>query len=148
MPGTPPFSSNRGAPAIESDCSVCELRGTVVEPRCPDEQARCWLPSGKTAALCFSIDDIHPERSTGAYEAGGDLGKSALGRLEWLLKRHPKLRVTLFATADWREISPRPTRKLLASLPWVRDRVYLTKRLRRPEFRWANWCPTRTIPFE
>jgi hypothetical protein len=69
-------------------------------------------------------------------------------KLEWRLKRHPKLRVTLFATADWREISPRPNRKLLASLPWVRDRVYLMKRLRRPEFRCANWCPTRTIPFE
>jgi len=87
-----------------------------------------WLSPGKKGAVCFSIDDIHPSRSTDHYEAGGDLEKGVLGRLEWLLERHPKLRVTLFTTADWREISPRPTRKVLASIPYVRDRLYLAKR--------------------
>ena len=33
-----------------------------------------WLPAGRTAAVTFSIDDVHPGRSTDAYEAGGDLG--------------------------------------------------------------------------
>jgi hypothetical protein len=86
-----------------------------------------WLPEGRTAAVCFSIDDIHPARSIDCYDAGGDLGDGALGRVEWLLNRHPKLRTTLFVTADWREISPQPTRKILSSIPWIRDRVYLAR---------------------
>lgn len=111
-----------GARIIEGDYNLAE------EAHRPVQAVSC-LPPGKQAALCFSIDDIHPGKSTDAYEAGGDLGDGALGQLEWLLARHPKLRVTLFVTADWREISPRPTRKLLASIPYVRDRVYLAKRL-------------------
>lgn len=86
-----------------------------------------WLPAGKKAAICFSIDDIHPGRSSDHYEAGGDLGEGVLGHVSWLLERHTKLRATLFTTADWREIGPRPTRKLLAAIPGIRDRVYLTK---------------------
>jgi hypothetical protein len=101
-----------------------------------------WLPPEKLGAVCFSIDDIHPAKSTDAYEAGGDLERGALGHLQWLLERHPKLQVTLFVTADWREISPRPTRKILAAIPHLRDRVYLAKRYppktmrldRHPEF--------------
>ena len=87
-----------------------------------------WLPSNKCGAICFSIDDIHPAKSSDYYEAGGDLNKGALGHLEWLLKCHPKLRVTLFTTADWREISPIPTRKIIASIPYIRDWFYLAKR--------------------
>jgi hypothetical protein len=103
---------------------------------------RDFLPPGKTAAVCFTIDDIHPGRSTDAYEAGGDLGSGALGNVEWLLRRHPELHVTLFTTADWREISPTPTRKFLARVPILRDHVYLAEVLpkgamaldRHPEF--------------
>ncbi|WP_299758418.1 DUF2334 domain-containing protein [uncultured Pontibacter sp.] len=87
-----------------------------------------WLPEGKKAAICFSIDDIHPAKSSDYYEAGGDLDKGSLGLVKWLLDRHPKLKVTLFTTADWREISPVPTRKLLASIPYLRDKVFLAKR--------------------
>jgi hypothetical protein len=87
-----------------------------------------WLPPGKKAALCFSIDDIHPSKSSDYYEAGGDLLNGNLGLVIWLLERHPKLKTTLFITADWREISPKPTRKLLASMPKVRDKFYLAKR--------------------
>ena len=76
-----------------------------------------WLPKGKKAAICFTIDDIHPAKSADYYEAGGDLSKGNLGLVEWLLDRHPKLKTTLFVTADWREISGVPTRKLLASIP-------------------------------
>jgi hypothetical protein len=46
--------------------------------------------------------------------------------LEWLLGRHIGLKVTLFVTADWREISPTPVR-LLAAIPVLRDRLYLTR---------------------
>lgn len=87
---------------------------------------RDWLPPGKTGGVCFTIDDIHPGKSTDAYEAGGDLGRGALGHVEWLLERHENLHVTLFTTADWREISPVPTRRLLARVPVLRDHVYLT----------------------
>lgn len=86
-----------------------------------------WLPEGKQAAICFTIDDIHPGKSTDAYEAGGDLAKGALGHVEWLLERHPQLRATLFVTADWREINPHMTRHLLAKIPVLRDSIYLTK---------------------
>jgi hypothetical protein len=88
-----------------------------------------WLPYGKKAAVCFTIDDIHPGKSTDAYEAGGDCGSGALRHVEWLLARHPLLHVTLFVTADWREINPFPTRRLLSKVPWLRDRVYLAKLL-------------------
>jgi len=87
-----------------------------------------WLPSDKLGAVCFSIDDIHPAKSSDYYEAGGDLDNGALGHVKWLLERHQDLRVTLFTTADWREISPVPTRKVLAFLPYIRDRFYLAKR--------------------
>ncbi len=101
-----------------------------------------WLPPGKTCALVFSIDDVHPATSHDAYEAGGDLQRGALGHVEWLLTRHPQLRVTLFVTPDWREIRPFPSRKLLAKVPILRDQFYLspilpkgTMRLtRHPEF--------------
>jgi hypothetical protein len=101
-----------------------------------------WLPSGKSGAVCFSIDDVHPGRSTDAYEAGGDLDQGQLRHVRWLLDRHQQLRVTLFLCADWREISPVPTRKTLARIPYLRDRVLLAKTLpaatmrlsRHPEF--------------
>jgi hypothetical protein len=86
-----------------------------------------WLPAGKEAAVCFTIDDIHPGKSTDGYEAGGDLGKGALGHVEWLLKRHLQLHITLFVTADWREIAPYMTRQLLAKIPILRNYFYLTK---------------------
>ena len=85
-----------------------------------------WLPPGRRAAVCFSVDDVHPGRSTDPYEAGGDLGAGALGHVEWLLERHPYLHASLFVTPDWREISPVATRRLRARLPVVRRRAFLT----------------------
>ena len=83
-----------------------------------------WLPPGKSAAVVFSIDDIHPGTSRDAYEAGGDLDDGALGHVRWLLDEAPHTWVTLFATPDWRQISPFPTRKLLAYLPAWHDKLY------------------------
>jgi hypothetical protein len=68
----------------------------------PNKGARRWLPAGKVAAVCLSVDDVHPSRSTDLYEAGGDLGAGTLGRVEQLLERHPLLKATLFVTPDWR----------------------------------------------
>jgi hypothetical protein len=101
-----------------------------------------WLPPGKAAGVALSIDDIHPGRSSDAYEAGGDLERGALGHVAWLLERHPGLKVTLYTTPDWRELSAHPTRRLAARIPGVRERVMLTRTLpagtmrldRHPEF--------------
>lgn len=89
-----------------------------------------WLPDQYDAAITFSIDDVHPGRSSDAYEAGGDLGDGALGHVAWLLDRHPALRVTLFTTPDWRELGAFPTRRLLARMPYLRNRVMLAPTLR------------------
>ncbi len=61
-----------------------------------------WLPEGKKAAICFSIDDVHPASSRDDYETGGDLGAGALGRVEKLLHQHQGLQATLFVTPNWR----------------------------------------------
>ena len=87
-------------------------------------ECRGWLPAGKQAAVCFTIDDIHPARSVDAFDAGGDLGNGALGRVERLLERHPQLRITLFVTPDWRRIDLVRTRKWLTRLPLLRERVH------------------------
>jgi hypothetical protein len=75
-------------------------------------------------AVVLTVDDIFPGTRGHPFEAGGALDKGGLGRLLWLLNRHPKLRITLFVTPDWREITPVP-RSPLRHVPWVRDRVYL-----------------------
>jgi hypothetical protein len=113
-----------------------------------------WLPEGRKAAVCFSIDDLHPSTSAHPYEAGGDLGGGGLGRVARLIQGHPRLRVTLFVTPDWRPLSLHPTRRLLARVPLVRDRVHLAKvrpeggmRIDRfPEFvRYLNGLPRAEV---
>jgi hypothetical protein len=101
-----------------------------------------WLPEGKQGAVCFTVDDVHPAKSSDAYEAGGDLERGALRHVLQLLEKHSQLRVTLFTSADWREISPVPRRKLLRRGPLMRGRFFKaqvlpkgTMRLdRHPEF--------------
>lgn len=73
-----------------------------------------WLPPAKRAAVCFSVDDVHP----------APVAREALSHVEWLQSRHPQLRVTLFTTPDWRTLDAYPTRKLLARIPIVRDHVF------------------------
>jgi hypothetical protein len=89
--------------------------------------APSWLPAGKTAAVCFSIDDIHPGTSQDRYEAGGDLEAGSLGRLARLLRRHPQLKATLCVTPDWRLDSLVPDTGLLRHLPWINRRVQWTR---------------------
>lgn len=124
--------------AFQDDTSLGPRATTLGLPVALSPGTVNWLPSNKRAAICLSIDDIHPAKSSDYYEAGGDLGEGALGHLEWLLERHSRLQVTLFTTADWMEISPVPTRKLLATLPYLRDRVYLAKRWKKGTMRLAQ----------
>ncbi|MDT5120680.1 MAG: hypothetical protein QOC96_162 [Acidobacteriota bacterium] len=86
-----------------------------------------WLPEGKHAAVCFSIDDVYPGMESNGRKADAAFNRDSLGHLRWLLERHTQLRATLFTTADWREISPLPTRRLLARIPLLRERFFLTE---------------------
>ncbi len=99
----------------------------MTQRRRPFEFCPCrdWLPRGYRGAVCLAIDDVHPGTSADPYEAGGDLGAGVFRHVEWLLARHPQLRITLFVTPDWRVISPVLTRRVLARLPLLRDRMYL-----------------------
>jgi hypothetical protein len=58
--------------------------------------------------------------------AAVDLGAGALGNVQWLLERHEELAVTLFTTADWREISSSPPgwRKYAIKAPVLKGRVF------------------------
>lgn len=94
-----------------------------------------WLPPQYQGAVCLSIDDVHPGSSADPYEAGGDLSAGAFRHVEWLLARHPRLRITLFVTPDWRVISPVPTRPLIRHLPFVRDLIYHAPPRRRGSMR-------------
>ena len=95
--------------------------------RAGEAAAPHWLPAGKTAAICFSVDDIHPATSRDTYEAGGDLAAGALGRLSELQKRHPYLKATLCVTPDWRLDSLVPDAGFMRHIPWARERTHWTR---------------------
>jgi Uncharacterized protein conserved in bacteria (DUF2334) len=94
-----------------------------------------WLPPGKRAAICFSIDDIHPGTSAAPYEAGGDLERGALGRLAGLQRKHPQLKLSLSVTPDWRLRSLVPDTLLLRHIPWIKQHVQWTRLHPRGTFR-------------
>lgn len=98
-------------------------------------ECRGWLPRGKQAALCFSIDDVHPACSADAFDAGGDLGSGVLGRVERLLEHHPQVRITLFVTPDWRRTDLVRTRKWLTRVPLLRERIHWAPLAPRGRFR-------------
>jgi hypothetical protein len=85
---------------------------------------RHCLPAGKSAAVCFSIDDVHPGTSRDGYDAGGDLGDGALGRLRRLQQRHPDLKASLCVTPDWRPDSLVANARLLRHVPRLRRHVH------------------------
>jgi predicted deacetylase len=89
--------------------------------------AASWLPPGKCAAICFSVDDVHPSTSRDAYEAGGDLEAGALGRLIHLQRRHRDLKATLCVTPDWRLDSLIADGALLRHIPWVKRFVHYSR---------------------
>jgi len=97
------------------------VQSTSFVPDFPTSEVSDWLPPGKRAAVCFTVDDIHP-RSPEIF-VGHDRTSGALGHLHWLLERHDQLRITLFTTPDWRQVSPFPSRPWLARIPMLRDRV-------------------------
>lgn len=82
-------------------------------------------PENKTAALVFSMDDVHPASSSQGYEAGGDLSEGVLGRLHQLLSEHADFHATLFTTADWREKSPYPSlrNRIFNKIPGLGSRL-------------------------
>jgi hypothetical protein len=119
-----------GAPHSMQD--QCETTSASLPLSSPDWRAGRtgalhWLPAGKTAAVCFSVDDIHPATSRDGYEAGGDLAAGALGQLSRLQKRHPYLKATLCVTPDWRLNSLMPDAGFLRYLPWARRRAHWTR---------------------
>lgn len=87
-----------------------------------------WLPERKRAAVCLSVDDVHPASSSGSPNA--DRALRAFEHLRWLQERHPQLQVTLFTTPDWRSLAPRPSGSLLTRIPLLRSRVYQVPVLR------------------
>lgn len=89
-----------------------------------------WLPPGKKAAVVFTIDDVHPGTSHDSYEAGGDLERGQLRFLARLLAAHPKLRATLFVTADWRARHPSVSRPRVMRFPGLSQ----------------LWCKWNTLP--
>lgn len=93
-----------------------------------------WLPAGKSAAICFSVDDVHPSTSSDPYEAGGDLAAGTLGFVERLLERHRRLEVTLFVTPDWRPVQL-VTSRAAARLPVLGRYLYHVDLHARERFR-------------
>ena len=85
-----------------------------------------WLAPGKQAAVCFSIDDVHPTAADGQHPDGAT-SHQVLDRLDGLLTRHPQLRVTLFTTPDWRSRGVHRERRGVASLPLLNRLVYATR---------------------
>lgn len=88
-----------------------------------------WLPPGKRAAVCFNVDDIHPATSHDHIEAGGDLGRGALGHLVRLLEANPRLKATLFVTPDWRLRHLVPTRGWPTRVPILRNHIHWSPRV-------------------
>ena len=89
-----------------------------------------WLPEGKTAAVCLSVDDVHPATSAGSVTRG-DLAVAALAHLRALQEKHASLRVTLFTTPDWRSSSPVPGTHWSSRTPLLRHVIFHARPLQR-----------------
>lgn len=98
--------------------------GSEMEPSFTSIKGKDYFPDGKTCAVVFSIDDVHPSTSKDDYEAGGDMEKGVLRHLYGLQEKHPELVATLFVTADWRQKNPAPT-SIARHIPYLRDKMYL-----------------------
>lgn len=83
-------------------------------------------PGGKHAIVVISFDDVFPAYSVDGYYTSRNLEDSYLGHLSTLLKKHPKLLVTLFTVPDWREKNPFPSRWWLSRIPVLNKHCYLS----------------------
>ena len=92
-------------------------RRRLIQPR---QSAKC------SAKALFQRRFTHAINTLPISTVEDQLEKGALGRLIWLLERHPRLQATLFVTPDWRQISPIANR-FWRRAPWLRDRAYLAK---------------------
>jgi hypothetical protein len=93
-----------------------------------------WLPAGFTGAVCLSVDDVHPTAGD-ATHGDGEVTREALGHLERLLERHPKLHATLFTTPDWRSRGIVTSKRLRHRVPVMRDLMYALRPLARGRLR-------------
>lgn len=93
-----------------------------------------FLPEGKLGIVCFSIDDVHPQKAEDGTDFGGGLSCGPLGHIEWLHERHPQIKVTLAVTANWIEKSPFPTKKFLGKVPYVREKIALAETFKKDTF--------------
>jgi len=75
--------------------------------------------------IVLTVDDVHPT----------PLAEPAFEQLRWLQDRHPRLRVTLFTTADWRSVAPFPDDRIASKIPLLRDRVWNVSVLARGTYR-------------
>jgi hypothetical protein len=96
--------------------------------------ADTWRRTGAAAAVCLTVDDVHPTIADGRRRTG-EVAREALGHLEWLLSRHPQLKATLFCTPDWRSLGVCSTRPALQRVPFLRDWTYATPVLPRGTLR-------------
>lgn len=108
-------------------CRACGLSPDMTHglPPFPPEG---WLPPGKSCAILFSIDDVHPARTSDGTDAGGDLAAGMLGHLLTLTAAHPELRTSLCTSPDWRARVPYPTRTWLARIGPIARHIYLGPR--------------------
>jgi hypothetical protein len=58
-------------------------------------------PNNCKAALVIGIDDFHPQSSSEGKDFGGDLTGGKLDILTELIKKYPKVKITLFLTPNW-----------------------------------------------
>jgi hypothetical protein len=86
----------------------------IATPSIATTERAAWLPPGKHAAVCLSVDDVHP----------APVALEALDHVRWLQEQHAGLRVTFFTTPEWRTREPYPIRPILRRIPLLRDRVF------------------------
>lgn len=102
-----------------------------------------WLPPGSRAAVCLSVDDVHPAGTVPGGEP--DLARRALDVVAWLQERHSRLAVTFFTTPDWRSGSPVPEPGLAGRIPILRGFAYHARVLPRDTYRLSRhpaFCAT------
>src|SRR5437867_358278 len=92
----------------------------------PGRQTRCGVLQRRRRPSGNLPGRIRRRRRPGSWRAWAR---------ERLLDRHPRLRVTLFVTPDWRLKRLVPTRKWLTRIPLLRERIHWAPLTPRGHFR-------------